>query len=137
MPDIVGGCTCGSLRYKASGAPDLIAICNCKDCQKQTGSAFLELVSVRDNVITIEGESREFTIKGDSGRTLTRRFCPTCASVICLNTESHPGETLLMGGTLDDSKWLKPTVMLFCDSAQPWVLSMGHEMARYPGMPPE
>jgi hypothetical protein len=88
-------------------------------------------------IVTIEGESREFTIKGDSGRTLTRRFCPTFASVICLNTESHPGETLLMGGTLDDSKSLKPTVMLFCNSAQPWVLSMGHEMTRFPGMPPE
>src|SRR4051812_5725704 len=115
MPDMAGGCTCGALRYIASGEPIITAICNCTDCQRQTGSAFLELVAMPESAVSIEGPSRTFTIKGDSGRTLTRRFCSTCASVICLNTESHPGETLLMAGTLDDSKWVKPTAMLFCD----------------------
>ena len=29
--------------------------------------------------------------------------------------------TLIMGGTLDDASWLKPTVQLFCNSGQPWI----------------
>jgi hypothetical protein len=135
MGKMDGGCTCGKLRYTTTGEPDLVAICNCTDCQRQTGSAFLEFVIVKDKQIKIDGESRTFTIKGDSGRTLTRKFCPQCASVIALNTESHPGETLITGGTLDDKKWLEPTMMLFCDSAQPWMLTVGHEMTRFRGMP--
>jgi hypothetical protein len=33
--------------------------------------------------------------------------------------------TLIMGGTLDVTIWLKPTVQLFCDSSQPWVAVSG------------
>jgi hypothetical protein len=41
---------------------------------------------------------------------------------------------LIMGGTLDDTSWLKPTMALFCDSAQPW-LAISHEMKSFPRMP--
>jgi hypothetical protein len=137
MAKMDGGCTCENLRYSATGEPDLVAVYNCTDCQRQTGSAFLEFVVVKDEQVKITGESQTFTIKGDSGRTLTRKFCPRCASIIALNTESHPGETLITGGTLDDTKWLQPTAMLFTKSAQPWLLTVGHQMERFEGMPPE
>jgi hypothetical protein len=41
---------------------------------------------------------------------------------------------LIMGGTLDDSSWLKPTMALFSDSAQPW-LAITHPMKSFPRMP--
>jgi hypothetical protein len=41
--------------------------------------------------------------------------------MLTIEAEGFPGMTLIMGGTLDVTIWVKPTVQLFCDSAQPWV----------------
>jgi len=45
-----------------------------------------------------------------------------------------PGMSILRAGTLDDPSWLKPTMEIFCDSAQPWV-ELGGGMQRFPKMP--
>ena len=50
-----------------------------------------------------------------------------------IEAEGFPGMALIMGGTLDDSSWLKPTMALFCDSAQAWTIN--HEMQNYARMP--
>jgi hypothetical protein len=112
----------------------VVSICHCKDCQKQTGSAFVEVVAVPDSEITVTGATNAFTANGDSGRSLTRRFCSKCGSTVVMNVEAMPGMTLIMGGTLDDSSWLRPRMALFCDSAQPWVLG-SLEMTRHARMP--
>ena len=38
---ITGGCLCGAVRYEASEPPDLNGTCNCRNCQKWTGSSYL------------------------------------------------------------------------------------------------
>jgi hypothetical protein len=40
MPKYEGACYCGSLRYAVTGDPLNTIICQCKSCQRQTGSAF-------------------------------------------------------------------------------------------------
>jgi hypothetical protein len=39
MQKIQGRCLCGAVRYRSDAAPLLTAICNCKNCQRQTGTA--------------------------------------------------------------------------------------------------
>src|SRR6266849_6434872 len=46
MQKIQGRCLCGAVRYRSDVAPLLTAICNCKNCQRQTGTAFSILVAV-------------------------------------------------------------------------------------------
>ena len=36
-----GGCTCGSVRYRMTSQPMFVHCCHCRDCQRQTGSAFV------------------------------------------------------------------------------------------------
>ena len=72
----------------------------------------------------MQGATSSFTNAGDSGRKLTRRFCPRCGSMLTIEAEGFPGMTLIMGGTLDDASWLKPTVQLFCDSARERLLTV-------------
>jgi len=50
------------------------------------------------------------------GRKLDRKFCARCGSAVFVEAEGFPGMALIMGGTLDDTSWLKPTMALFCDS---------------------
>jgi hypothetical protein len=134
MLSMIGGCLCGDIRYRASGEPVVMSICHCRQCQKQTGSAFVEVVAVPQEAFSVEGTLNTFTNAGDSGRKKHSKFCPRCGTAVVIEAEGFPGMALIMGGTLDDPSWLKPGLALFCDSAQPW-LSVNHEMKRFPRMP--
>ena len=117
-----------------SGDPVVTSICHCQQCQKQTGSAFVEGVAVNEGDFSVQGKLQTFTYVGDSGRKKDSNFCPRCSAVVFIAAEGFPGRALIMGGTLDDSRWLKPTMALFCEAAQPWVASK-HEMTEFPRMP--
>jgi hypothetical protein len=45
-----------------------------------------------------------------------------------------PDVVMLSTGTLDDASWVKPSMEIFCDSAQSWVHLQG-DMKRFPKMP--
>jgi hypothetical protein len=110
------------------------SICHCRHCQKQTGSAFVEVVAVPNESFSVQGKLQTFTIAGDSGRKKHNKFCPRCASVVVIEAEGFPGMALIMAGTLDDPSWLKPTMALYCASAQPWV-AVDPDMKNFPQMP--
>jgi hypothetical protein len=48
-------------------------------------------------------------------------YRPGNGSPIISEVDAMPGLAFIKAGTLDDTKWLKPTMELFCSSAQPWV----------------
>jgi hypothetical protein len=54
--------------------------------------------------------------------------------MVVIEAEGFPDMALIMGGTLDDTSWLNPTMALFDDSAQP-SLAITHDMKRFPRMP--
>ena len=87
-----------------------------------------------NETFTLHGTTHSFTYAGDSGRKKTGSFCPRCGSMLTIEAEGFPGMTLIMGGTLDDTSWLKPTMQLFCDSAQPWV-AISHDTKNHARMP--
>jgi hypothetical protein len=134
MPEMTGGCLCGQVRYKANAEPALTAICHCKNCQKQAGSAFSIVVAVPESALTIQGTTKTYNDKGDSGKPVDRIFCPECGSPIISVAPALPGLSIIKAGTLDDTSWLKPTMEIFCDSAQPW-LTLPGSMQRFPKMP--
>ena len=57
MPNIVGGCLCGAVRYESEAEPVLTAVCHCRDCQKQTSSAFSVLVVLPKDSLRTEGRA--------------------------------------------------------------------------------
>jgi hypothetical protein len=122
MPRISGGCLCGAVRYESSAEPMGTSICHCTHCQKVSGSAFSVNVIVPASSVTLHGESlASFADKGESGRSLSRRFCRNCGSSIATEADGLPGVLIIKAGTLDDKSWLKPTTHIWTDSAQPWV----------------
>ena len=132
---IEGGCLCGQVRYSADTEPAFVGVCHCKDCQKASGTAFRVVFAVPKPALTVQGPLKTFNGRGDSGKTLQRRFCPECGSAITTDVEVMPDLTIVMAGTLDDASWVKPTMEIYCSSAQPWV-SLAGERQRFPKMPP-
>jgi hypothetical protein len=49
-----GGCLCGAVRYRYEGAPVSIGLCQCRRCQRQSGSSFLVGVIFPKEAVTIE-----------------------------------------------------------------------------------
>jgi hypothetical protein len=134
MTQIVGGCLCGKVRYSADAEPAFVGVCHCQNCQKASGSAFAAVVGIPQTALSVQGDLTTFEDKGDSGKTMFRRFCPVCGSTLMDEAEAMPSVVMLQVGTLDDPSWVKPAMEIFCDSAQPWV-QLGGEMKRFAKMP--
>jgi hypothetical protein len=120
MRDLIGGCLCGQVRYSAYADPAIVAVCHCKNCQKQAGTAFALVVGIPRSAISIKGNLKTYHDSGDSGRPVDRNFCPDCGSPITSDSAAMPELTLIKAGSLDDTSWLNPTMHVYCDSAQRW-----------------
>jgi hypothetical protein len=134
MAKIAGGCLCGKVRYSAEGEPVFVGVCHCADCQKFTGSAFGVVVAVRKPAFSLQGKVTTYSKTGDTGKSISRQFCPECGSSIADEADAMPGMVMIASGTLDDTSWVKPRSQIYCDSAQSWV-KLGGEMQSFPKMP--
>jgi hypothetical protein len=81
-----------------------------------------------------ESRSSSVADKGDSGLGLNRWFCAECGSPIWTEAEAMPGAAIVKTGCFDDTRWLKPTLQIYCDSRQDWAPLAG-ETANFPKMP--
>jgi hypothetical protein len=135
MPEMRGGCRCGAVRYVANADPVFVGLCHCRNCQKETGSAFSVVLGLPANAVAVSGTVKVFDSVGDSGKATHRAFCPTCGSSVTHWADILEGLTMVNAGTLDDPSWVRPTSQIYCDSAQPWV-ELGGGMQSFPRMPP-
>jgi len=134
MPEMKGGCVCGKVRYVANAEPIFSAVCHCKTCQKQTGTAFRVVIAVPQAAVSIQGSPKIYTRTGDSGQQVITRFCSDCGSTVVIEPVALPGTTIIPAGTLDDTSGLKPTLEIYCHDAQAWVQLSGGAMQRFPKM---
>jgi len=134
MAQFNGACLCGKVRYSANADPIFQAVCHCKDCQRATGSAFEPIVAVPEGSLNVQGTLKGFSVKGGSGGSVTRHFCPDCGSTMLTRADALPGMVLLLTGPMDDTSGFKPARQIFCASAQPGMEIAGLES--FPGMPP-
>ena len=135
MTKIEGGCLCGCIRYKSEAEPLATVICNCINCQKQTGAAYSLNVILPKGSLDVQGEITTYVDTGDSGQPLERNFCGRCGSAISSEPSAVGAITVLKAGTLDDTSWIKPRMEIYCDSAQPWTREQV-EMQSHPKMMP-
>jgi hypothetical protein len=66
------------------------------------------------------GTPSGFTKRGDSGRELTRHFCPDCGSPLFTSAPKHPDLVYVKAGILDDPSVVQPTHQNWVVSAVPW-----------------
>lgn len=120
---IEGGCNCGAIRYRAQGAPVVVAQCHCSNCRKQSGSAFSVNLLFKKDVVSHDGD---LTVYEDtetlSGNPVLRKFCGRCGSPIFSETTDGRGMLVVKAGTLDDPAPFAPTVSIWTATALPWVI---------------
>jgi hypothetical protein len=123
MGKLDGHCLCGAVTYSSDAEPAFVAVCHCKNCQRQTGTAFSVVVGVPADQVQLSGDSLSMfaTVGDDHGMDTERHFCSACGSPIYSASGAMPGVMILKAGTLNDSTWLEPQLEVWGSSAQPWV----------------
>lgn len=129
-----GGCLCAAVRYTAASPPLFQAVCHCRNCQRQAGSAWSMIVAVPEASVTVSGTLKTYHDAGESGGDVQRLFCPECGSPLFSKVGSSPGMLFIKAGTLDDPGFFQPQLQVWTDSKQPWVQIAGVPgAARNPG----
>jgi len=120
--DLKGGCACGKVRYELTSAPMFIHCCHCKDCQRQTGSAFvLNALIEATRVLVMQGEPKGVLMPTDSGRPHEIFRCPECQTALWSTYGGRTAVRFVRVGTLDEPSSLVPDVHIFTRSKVPWV----------------
>lgn len=133
---MLGGCLCGAVRYESTGQPAFALLCHCRDCQRQTGSAFAAGLRVPASGFRItQGTPKRYVKSADSGHAVTRAFCGDCGSTLYVQVATRPDLVGLRVGTLDDPSGFRPEANIFVKSAQPWA-AMDPALPRYQTYPP-
>jgi hypothetical protein len=121
MSDVTGRCLCGHVTWRYDGEVGPASYCHCADCRRCTGSAFNVGVRLRRaDFRVIAGTPRGFTKRGDSGRELTRHFCPECGSPIFTSAPKHPDHVFVKAGSFDDPALVRPAQQNWVASAVAW-----------------
>jgi hypothetical protein len=112
-------CNCGQLSVSYEGPdPERITLCQCKECQKRTGSVLAVQTRLPIEHATTEGKSTTWTFPNDSGKPATFRscdsqgityhFCPECGSTVYWEFAFAPDSLGVAVGAFSDPTFPPP-----------------------------
>ena len=134
-PILSGGCQCGKLRYEITGAPLETYVCHCRECQKQSASAFGISVIVRSaDLKLLQGEPKSWSRPTDSGGRLTCFFCPDCGSRVWHGNRESDETVSVKGGSLDQPPDLSAATHIWVSRKLPGVM-IPERAPQYEGEP--
>jgi hypothetical protein len=118
-----GGCACGAVRYRLTSEPMFVHCCHCRDCQRQTGSAFaLNAIIETDRIKLLKATPKPVPVPTGSGRPHDIYRCVKCRTALWSDYGRRRVMSFLRVGTLDDAAALPPDVHIYTRSALPWVV---------------
>ena len=117
-----GGCRCGAVRYRLASEPLFVHCCHCRNCQRETGSAFvINLLIERDRLELLAEAPEPVPVSRGPGRPKQVIFrCPSCR-VAVYSRYGGPDVLFVRGGTLDDPTGITPDVHIYTRSKVDWV----------------
>ena len=109
--------------------------CHCRDCQRETGSAYAAVLAVAGaSFQVIKGSPRYFDLTADSGHTTRRCFCGDCGSPLFGRPGAGGDIVTIRVGSLDDPSIYRPNRDIYTSSAQPWDY-MNPSLPKFPTYP--
>ncbi len=130
-----GGCQCGAVRYEISGEPQALYVCHCRECQKQSASAFgISLMVPSAGFRLTQGAVRSWSRLADSGRRRRCLFCAECGSRLWHEAEPAEETLSVKGGSLDVPLDLGTAIHIWVSRKLPGVL-IPEDRPRFDGEP--
>mgnify|MGYP000164389295 CR=1 FL=1 len=117
-----GQCFCGQIRYRMQGRPMFIHCCYCRDCQQQSGSAFVINGLIESDRITVtQGTPAAVSMRTDSGQPHDVYRCEACQSALWSDYGRRGWMLFVRMTTLDAAAEFTPDVHIYTRSKLPWV----------------
>jgi hypothetical protein len=115
-----GGCACGAIRYEVSAEPVLMSDCQCRQCQRDSGTGHGSHVTFVGAPVKVTGEATLWTVVGENGTRKSRAFCPTCGSPVYLTLPDMPDIFVASAASLDDPARYTPQMVMWTAAGHPW-----------------
>ena len=95
--------------------------CHCRNCQRQTGSAFvINLLIEADRVELLASDPQAVDVPRDDGSMQRIYRCPEC-QIAVFSEYGGPAIRFVRGGTLDEPDSVTPDVHIYTKSKLSWV----------------
>jgi len=120
MTEHKASCQCGDLRITASADPDFVIACNCKACQKRTGSPFGSGAYFKRSDLTITGAHNEWARSSAAGDAVDNHFCPQCGTSLFWGVGMRPDHMGLALGAFDTAA-PRPNRVVWAEERHDWV----------------
>ena len=127
-----GGCRCGRVRFRVSGAPLITMACHCTGCQRMTASAFSLSSLYPNGAFTVTAGSP--AIGGLRGATW-HYFCPDCMSWLFTRPEGMSSFVNVRSTMLDDTREYRPFVETYTSEKLAWATTAA--VRSFDTFPPE
>lgn len=117
-----GRCGCGAVTYQMLTPPMFVHCCHCRDCQRQTGAAYVLNAIIEADRVKVEGSITEHELPTQSGKGQIITRCRVCGVAVFSSYMIRLGKLRYVRvGTLDKPDQCPPDVQIFTSSKQDWV----------------
>lgn len=117
-----GQCFCGKVRFRMHGRPMFIHCCHCRDCQQQSGSAFvINGLIEADRLELMESEPTPIPMRTDSGLPHRIYRCEDCKSALWSGYGGRGWLLFVRMAALDRRAEFTPDVHIYTRSRLPWL----------------
>jgi hypothetical protein len=131
---LTGGCQCGAVRYEIDAKPLDIYVCHCRECRKQSASAFgISVIMPAKAFVLKQGRVKTWSRPTDSGGVLDCTFCEVCGSRIS-HTDGREDTISVKGGSLDEPPDLTAASHIWTQRKLPGVV-IPDGAVQWPGEP--
>ncbi len=120
MTILKGGCACGEINYTIDAKPSFSFHCQCRQCQRITGTGHASQFAVPVDSVAISGKIKYFGLVSDAGNDVSSGFCGNCGSPILKKTSGYPDSLFFHAGSLEDPSIFNPDTLVWSDSGQKW-----------------
>jgi len=135
MTKLTGRCQCGNAAYEIAGAPLTVYVCHCRECRRQSASAFGISVIVRvADVSVLRGTLKRWSRPTDSGGTVDCTFCADCGTRL-FHAGAGEDTMAVKGGSFDEPPDLSAVTHIWTTRKLPGVV-IPPGSPQFPGEPP-
>ena len=132
---LAGGCQCSAVRYEIAAEPLALYVCHCRECRKQSASAFgISVIVKRSDFRVTRGVVNFWSRATDSGGTLACAFCPACGTRLWHEPAGATEPLSVKGGSLDEPVDLRAAVHIWTSRKLPGVI-IPETATRFAGEP--
>jgi len=115
-----GGCACGAIRYRIEAEPQVMVDCQCRQCQRESGTGHGSHLTFDRSAVHLEGEATIWECVGDGGTVKHNGFCPRCGSSVYMTFPAMPDYFVVRAGSLDEPARYRPQFVTWTAAAQPF-----------------